>query len=169
MAVTEAITVANLTAFTTTAGTESVVAVCVLPFDNPSGYGNTLTASVNFSTINAATTALTLRIRQASFSAGALVVTTPTGTQIGTTASTTFVAGAAGTVATLNLTALDFAPTLIASNNTIPAQAASLNAPGSVLQGAGVAYVLTVSSTTNTAVVAANAATLTLTQGNPTD
>jgi len=28
-------------------------------------------------------------------------------------------------VATLNLTALDFAPTLIASNNTIPAQAAS--------------------------------------------
>lgn len=153
------LTTSNITAFTTTAGTEAVVAVAVLPFNNGLGEGVTVIANVNFSAVNAATTALAVKIRQASFSGGNIVVTTPTGTLLGTGATSTFTAGTLSTAAITDVE-IDQAPTLIASTNLVPAQAASNNAPGQVLQGAGVCYVLTVTSTTNVATVAAGAAKL---------
>lgn len=161
------VTCQNLNAFTTTAGTEAAVAAVYIPFDVPVGEGITLEASVNFTTINAATTQLDVRVRQASFSGGHVVVSSPAGALIGTAATYAFTAGTAS-AANVSATVYDPAPLIVASADTaVPAQIDSLNLPGQILQGAGFLYVLTVKSTTNTAVVAAGAATLCALFGTP--
>lgn len=161
------ITTVNMNSFTTTAGTEAAVAAVYIPYNNAVGEGITLSFSVNFTTVNAATTALTVKVRQASFSGGHVVVTSPAGTQVGTSAANTFTAGTLSTAA-IGGTVMDPAPLLVASTDTaVPAQIDSLNLPGQILQGAGFLYVLTVLSATNTAVVAANAATISAEYGGP--
>jgi hypothetical protein len=160
------ITTQNLNSFTTTAGTEAAVAAVYIPYDVPVGQGVTLSFAVYFTTVNAATTQLDVRVRQATFSGGHVVVSSPAGTLIGTAATSAFTAG------TLSATAIsgevyDPAPALVSSADTaVPSQIASLDLPGQILQGAGYLYVLTVKSTTNTAVVAAAAATLTAFYGS---
>lgn len=155
---TQQLTAANSAAFTTTAGTEAVIACLWIPTEaiaEAQFIGN-----CSWSAVNAATTALAVKIRQATVSGGNLVVSAPAGTQIGATATEAFTAGTL-TATTVPIGAVDLAPVAITSDITIPAQAASLNMPGLIPAG-GFLYVLTVTSTTNVATVAAQASSLTV-------
>jgi hypothetical protein len=152
---TQSIAGANSASFTTTAGTEAVIAFLWIPTGAVEQVN--LDAEVTFTTVNAATTALSVKIRQGSFSGGHLVVSSPAGTQIGATASNTFTAGTLSTQS-VGIQVIDFAP--LANTNVdaaVPAQALTLGQPGQIDAG-GFVYVLTVTSTTNTAIVAAQAA-----------
>lgn len=153
---TNSITGVNSAAFTTTAATEAVVGIAYIPTEVIASAA--INIDVAFTAINAATTALTVKCRQASFSAGALVVTTPTGAQVGANGAWT---GTAGTVSTaqVSITAVDLVPLALTAPATIPAQAQSLGMPGAVPAG-GFLYVVTVTSTTNVATVAAQAASI---------
>lgn len=145
----------NLNSFTTTAAAEAVVAIVYFPNNDPSG-GFNINGAIAFSTINAATTVLAVKVRQATFSGGNVVVAAPAGTQIGNTFSLAQTAGTA-TAAVIPFNVTDFAPVEVSTEAAVPTQAQSVNQPGIIPQG-GNLYVITVTSTTNVATVAVGAA-----------
>ena len=155
---TQQLTSSNSAEFTTTEGPEAVIACIYIPTEQVGSVA--LIGNCSWSAVNAATTALAVKLRQATVSGGNLVVSSPAGTQVGATASETFTAGTL-TATTVPQGAVDLSPVAITVDVTVPAQAASLGVPGLIPAG-GFLYVLTVTSTTNVATVAAQAASITV-------